>query len=270
MRQSAAKSYAYLLGVFLGDGCVSGNHYAQSTIDFDFAQAVEKAFGDIADRPAKITFQPKPKKDCNCRPAWTIYCGDPALAARLVEETREKTIIPAYVFDWDRELKKQFVIGLMDSEGFVARNHVHRGYNWTATNRSFYMGYKSCDLWVPDLMRIMESIGLKLGRAATERPRKPGYKTPTRFHIKMQSWVDAGCRFNIARKQSRVDEWASIGPYERRALHPRGGPQRLCSVDGCGNKHWARGLCQRHYDHDKHAQAKLRDYMPDPAQPVMI
>jgi len=248
--QSAAKSFAYILGVYLGDGCVRANDmaYTQSTIDKDFAEAVVRALADISDCPARVTYQEKPKKDQNCSPAWTVYCSDRTLGRRLVADTEKKQKIPEYVFGWGREVQRQFVIGLMDSEGFVAANHQHRGYEWQATNRSFYMGYKSCDPWVPELIRLMEGIGLKLGKVGQEQPRKPGYKTPTRFHVKMQSWIDSGCRFNIARKQDRVDQWGSIGPYERRAWHPRGGPQRLCSIDGCGVKHAAAGLCMQHYD----------------------
>lgn len=260
--QSAAKSFAYILGVYLGDGCVTkAGWYHQNTIDQDFAEAVKQAFDKIAVRPARITYQEKPKKDCNCSPQWAVQCSDPVLMRRLVDDTDRKQKIPDYVFGWDRELRQQFVIGLMDSEGFVAAIHRGQGYDWQVTNRSFYMGYKSCDPWVPELMRVMESIGLRLGKVGHEEPRKPGYKAPMRFAIKMQSWIDSGCRFNIARKQDRVDEWGSIGPYERRALHPRGGPQRLCSIEGCGVKYLAKGLCSRHY---YQAKAKLRDYTPDP------
>jgi hypothetical protein len=258
--QSAAKSYAYLLGVFLGDGCVTKGRYAQNTIDKDFADAVESALGQLTHKRVSVSYQEKPRPDRNCSPQWTINCSDRDLCARLVDDTQSKRIIPRYVFDWDVELKKQFIIGLMDSEGFVARNHNHKGYDWAQTNRSFYMGYKSCDVWIHDLITIMEGVGLKLGKVGVEKPRKPGYKTPSRFHIKMQSWIDAGMHFNIARKQSRVDEWGSVGPYERRALHPRNGPQRVCEVEGCDLKHLAKGFCWKHY---KQAQTKLRDYTPN-------
>ena len=220
--QSAGKSFAYILGVYLGDGCVNARgYYYQNTIDQDFAEAVKRAFDAIAVCPARITYMEKPAKGRNCSTQWTVLCSDRVLMQRLVADTGGKARIPEYVMGWERELRQQFVIGLMDSEGFVAANHRHRGYNWQATNRSFYMGYKSCDPWVPELIRVMESIGLKLGKVGLEQPRKPGYKIPRRFHIKMQSWIDSGCRFNIARKQARVDEWGLVGPYERRALHPR-------------------------------------------------
>ena len=84
-----------------------------------------------------------------------------------------------------------FIVGLMDSEGFVAGNSNHTG-------RRYYMGFKSCDVWVPEFVQILNSVGILVGKIGIEKPLKPGYKTPRRFAIKMQSWVDSGARFNIA------------------------------------------------------------------------
>jgi hypothetical protein len=83
------------------------------------------------------------------------------------------------------------------------------------------MGYKSCDVWVPDFIRLLQSVGIQHGKIGVEKPLRQGYKTPTRFAIKMQSWIDSGARFNIARKQKRVDEWAATEPYSQRSRYPR-------------------------------------------------
>lgn len=222
--QSAGKSYAYLLGVFLGDGCVTQQRSTNSgqevksypvfrlnTIDEDFAEATKAALSEFTDRPISIHKYAVSKSS---KPNYSLRCGDPKIALHLVEVTDGKSRIPDVVFGWSKEDKLSFIAGLMDSEGFVAANR-------NTTNRRFYMGFKSCDVWVPEFVKILESVGIKVGKVSTEEPRKPGYKTPTRFTIKMQSWADSGARFNICRKQQRVDEWALAGAYERRALHPR-------------------------------------------------
>ncbi len=132
----------------------------------------------------------------------------------LIEDTEGKKIIPDYVFEWPLENKLSFISGLMDSEGFVAANS-------NSTNRRFYMGFKSCDVWVPEFVRLLESVGVRIGKTQIEKPVLPHYKPPMRFTIKMQSWIDAGCRFNIKRKQERVEQWNEAGAYERRAKFPR-------------------------------------------------
>jgi len=222
--QSAGKSYAYLLGVYLGDGCVttqlstnSGKEvkrylvFRLNTIDEDFAEATKLALLEFTDRPIGIH---KHEVSKSSRPNYALRCGDPEICKHLVDVTEDKTKIPSFVSDWSREDKIAFIVGLMDSEGFVAANK-------NPTNRKYYMGFKSCDVWVPDFVKIIEGVGLKIGKVSQEKPRKSWYKTPTRFHIKMQSWVDSGARFHISRKQDRVDEWASAGAYTKRAKNPR-------------------------------------------------
>jgi hypothetical protein len=215
--QSAGKSYAYLLGVYLGDGCVTHSSVGQpvfrlNTIDADFALAVRSALVGLTDRPVWVGCHAVPR---STKPNHALRCGDPEICRVLVEDTRSKAEIPAYVFAWPRRNRLAFIAGLMDSEGFVAANRSN------PTNRRFYMGYKSCDAWVPDFVRLLEKTGIRIGRISVEQPLKPGYKTPMRFAIKMQSWIDAGGYFNISRKQARVEEWASAGAYERRAANPR-------------------------------------------------
>lgn len=212
--QDASKSFAYILGVYLGDGAVTewrqeGKSprliFRLNTIDQDFAEATKTALSDLSTLKVSIGSHAVPKSK---KPNHYIALGDRALCERLIADTEKKAIIPAYVFKWPRTLKLAFIVGIMDSEGFVAGNGNHTG-------RRFYMGYKSCDRWVHDLVRLMHSVGIITGKIGIEKPRFSGYKTPVRFAVKMQSWVDSGARFNIARKQARVDEWAATIPDPR-------------------------------------------------------
>lgn len=215
--QSADKSYAYLLGVYLGDGYVgSAGQFTMTTIDLDFAEAVQVAFAELG-IASKISVPRRDPRFSKSSDYYNLHSQVCQVCERLLDETQCKQRIPEWVASADAELRKRFVVGLMDSEGFVARKRP----TGLPTNRDYYMGYKSCDVWVPEFIRIMESVGLRIGKVSQEAPRKPHYKVPTRFHIKMQSWVDAGMRFNISRKQSRVDEWASVPAYALRSRHPR-------------------------------------------------
>ncbi len=214
--QSADKSYAYLLGVYLGDGCVTKtsngtNIFRLNTIDEDFALAVKSAIVDLTVTNVYLNCHAVKK---SIRPNYALGCNDIALCERLTSDTESKKVIPLHRLD-SEECKRAFVVGLMDSEGFVAEKTKNK------TGRAYYMGFKSCDIWVPDFIRLVQSIGLKIGKIQTEKPYKDGYKAPTRFHIKMQSWVDSGLKFNIKRKQERADRWAKTEPYSERSLYPR-------------------------------------------------
>jgi hypothetical protein len=210
---SAGKSYAYLFGVFLGDGCVTHSSdgypaFRLNTIDADFAAAVKAALSEHTERPVWVGCHAVAKSS---KPNHSLRCGDPEICRALVEDTKSKAEIPSWVFEAPRDHQMAFIAGLMDSEGFVAANKSN------PTNRRYYMGFKACDPWVPDFIRLLQAVGIRIGKIETEAPRRPGYRAPTRFTIKMQSWIDAGGYFNIARKQSRVEEWASADAYQRRA-----------------------------------------------------
>lgn len=211
--QSAGKSFAYLLGVYLGDGCITaakanGRHWRYvfrlNTIDADFAAATKAALHDIGCKTVCVSTYPV---KASVRPNHALWASlDEEVLDGMVEMTDRKQKLPDDIMDWPRDLKLAFIAGLMDSEGYVA------GKTGLTHGRRFYMGFKSCDVWVPDFIRLLESVGVRIGKVQTEAPRKAHYKPPTRFSIKMQSWIDAGCRFNIRRKQERVDEWAACPP----------------------------------------------------------
>lgn len=210
--QSASKSYAYLLGVYLGDGCVTTQGgklvFKVNTIDEDFALAVQNALKDIGCKSAIYKYGVKKSS----KPNYSLWCGDQELCKNLRIDCAGKTRFPVFTL---QQSAHAFIEGLMDSEGFVAEKTENK------TGRAYYMGFKSCDVWIPDFIRLLQSVGLKIGKTQTEKPVKPHYKAPTRFHIKMQSWVDSGMRFNIKRKQDRVDRWASTVPYSERSRFPR-------------------------------------------------
>lgn len=215
--QSVGKSYAYLLGVYLGDGCVTHTSegypvFRLNTIDADFAAATKAALSDLTDRPVWVGCHAVAKSN---KPNHALRCGDKEICRMLVDATQAKAELPGGAFNWPREERLSFIAGLMDSEGFVAANKSN------PTNRRFYMGFKSCDPWVPGFVRMLEVTGIRTGKVSQEAPYRPGYRTPMRFTIKMQSWIAAGAYFNIRRKQERVEEWASAGAYERRAVASR-------------------------------------------------
>lgn len=210
--QSAGKSFAYVLGVFLGDGCIDNPkrygrpgdwlRFRLNSIDADFVEAVKAALGEIVPSAVWVGGPYNDHRSRHSRQFYTLWCGHQVLCNTLLEMTQSKTALPPVVFDWPRDRKLALIAGLMDSEGFVAA-HQSR----PITGR-FYMGFKCCDPWIADFIRLLESVGIRIGKVSVEEPRKPGYKAPTRFTIKMQSWVTAGGYFNIARKQARVEAWS--------------------------------------------------------------
>ena len=201
--QSAGKSFAYVLGVYLGDGCITtwrmkGRSdrlmFRLNTIDEDFARATKAALLELTDYSVTVGSHKVPK---STKPNWYLALGDRVLCERLICDTDKKAKIPDYVYGWSRENKLAFIAGLMDSEGQVSINS--RG--------SIYMGFRSADRWFMDFIRVLQSVGLVLGKIGSDI--LPSGKIYRRVGIKMDSWAKSGARFNIIRKQNRVDAWAS-------------------------------------------------------------
>jgi hypothetical protein len=212
--QSAGKSFAYLLGVYLGDGCVTNvqgyDRFRLNTIDRDFAEATAKALGDVSEYRAAINGPYQDKRFSKSAPQWQLHCGDTAFCALLREMTANKTKLPDWIWTAPKDERLAFIGGLMDSEGFVSEDKNN------PTNRRWRMGFRTCDVWAADFVRFLEETDIRTSGFAEEQPTVAGRKLIYRFAIKLQSWVDSGARFNIQRKQQRVDEWASEPAYAQR------------------------------------------------------
>jgi hypothetical protein len=203
--QSAGKSWEYLVGVFLGDGCVTytGDRrypvFRLNTIDEDFMQATKEALHDLTDRHVSVSKEAVKRSP---RPNYALRCSDPEICALLKSQTDEKKKLPDWIWGADQDARLAFIAGLMDSEGYVSRQFGRRA-------GLFYMGFKSTDVWFDDFVRVLHMSGILTGKIGKEGPIKPHYRPSKRVTIKLASWVRSGAYFNIARKQVKVDEWLS-------------------------------------------------------------
>ena len=207
MGNHAGKSYAYLLGVYLGDGNVSYNGkrkmFQLTTIDTDFINSTSKALKDNSPKEPRVCeyVDNRWSKPCTL---YHLQHNDHDLAIRLQNDTGNKQWIPQYVFKYDKETLKQFITGVMDSEGTVAKGYANK--RWLSYN----MRFKCCDCWISDFHMLCQKIGLQVTKISEHKPYKPHYKTPYCFTIKLSSWVKENMRFNIERKNERVEEWRRL------------------------------------------------------------
>lgn len=214
--QSAGKTWAYLLGVYLGDGCVY-NHQGKlafrlNSIDNDFVEATRSAIRKLSDGPLNVNGPYADKRFPKAALHWELRSGDVRLCQALREETKDKKEIPSWLFQAPKDERLAFIAGLMDSEGFCAVN---------VEKRVGLLGFKSTDVWFDDFLRITQSVGIIHGKIGTEVPRKAHYKVPRRVSFNLVSWVESGAYFTIERKQRKVAEWASL-PFRRPLRNLRG------------------------------------------------
>jgi intein-encoded DNA endonuclease-like protein len=146
--QSAGTSLAYVFGVYLGDGCISQRkgydlyNFKMNCIDEDFASATANALSDVLGKEVSVNRcnDSKYTKGFYYAINTSIYIN----GKMFIDDTQSKTIIPSYVFDWGIESKKMFIIGLMDSEGYVCKKQTIPKDCNKLTNKSYFMGFKVC------------------------------------------------------------------------------------------------------------------------------
>lgn len=200
IRKPADKNWEYLVGVFLGDGCVTRQgpnrpFFRLNTIDQDFAFTTKEALHHFTDRAVTYCVHPVPKSK---KPNHSLQCGDPEICSRLQAETDFKKKLPDWIWTCDHEARLAFIAGLMDSEGYCCING----------SGSLNIGYCSCDAWFDDFIRVLNKAGIEVGKIGTVMRYKAHHKTPRRFTIKKPSWLRSGAYFTIERKQRKIDEWA--------------------------------------------------------------
>lgn len=111
-----SQPYAYILGVYLGDGWVvnsyGDNRVGLKCIDIDFIFATYIAFEDLQtkNKPCLYSNVSKNSKGhIGKKPMYQVSVADKELNLKLKTDTNFKQIIPEYVFQWDRKNKIAFI-----------------------------------------------------------------------------------------------------------------------------------------------------------------
>ena len=214
--QSAGKEFAYLLGVYLGDGCILqdkrwvniGYKFQLVCIDYDFIEKVQQSINILLEKLPNIkTVNMTTKGKENRKQQYKMVISN-IFWKTFVDDTCNKKIIPEYVWNWDKELIKQFIIGIMDSEGYCAKCK-----KYTGTIYSYQLGIGMAESYTWDIWRLFQKIGtettqpqLMLQKVKMRKDGTP-HKDCFRWQIKIPSFDSSGLYFNIKRKQERVEEY---------------------------------------------------------------
>lgn len=205
--QSAGKSFAYVLGVYIGDGCITKPknrpNYSYSfrldVIDKDFA---EKFNNELLKLNCKTSFREYKRND---RPCYIVETRDKEITRVLLEDTDHKKLVPQYVQKWDTENKLAFISGVMDSEGFICK----RKKTMKNGLPSFQLGIKMDFDILKQIKPIMQSVGIKVGKyTMTLKKWCVNVQTAT-LSINLKSWVFSNAHFNIERKEDKVKQYIS-------------------------------------------------------------
>jgi len=209
---------SYIIGVYLGDGCVNVGQvlyrnkkdycwkyeFSLGAIDKDFVDYTAKCLKKILGKDVMVHFQKAKNK--KSQDIWRCSVANKDLCEWLKKITRNKQKIPYIIWNANNELKKYFLMGIMDSEGYVEKDK-RPNHNYVS------VGFSMQGLLPDQIVRLFQQIGVRHGKRGVDNRTFNGKKRSSsliRYRLNTMDFIRSGLRFNIARKQKRLDDYASI------------------------------------------------------------
>lgn len=201
--QSADKDYAYVLGVYIGDGCISKPKNTKNkwslqleVIDKDFAEEFATCLERLGSKVLRYFDYEYPSRPHSF--FHRVVCRNHDLIKTFLRDTDNKKKIPEYVYKWSRENQMKFIEGIMDSEGYISK----RTQIMTNGLPSFMMGIKMDYEILKQIRPIFQHLNIRTGKYTMGKC-YANVQTAN-LSINLWSWTQSGVHFNIKRKEDRV------------------------------------------------------------------
>jgi|GEM_PF-3510190 len=194
------KCLSYVIGVYFGDGCVCLN-YGGVKAKYFRLEVIDRDFRDYTADCCEEVFSWRAATRFETMKAGTKFYG---LQVRGVGNyiesiTGKRRFIPNFVYKTD-ENKRAFVEGLLDSEGWISMYQPKNGNSFV-----FSLGFAVTSEVIHELARLLSQLNVKHGKiSTTTKNRKKPLKS---LHINIPSFIASGLKFNIARKQERIEKF---------------------------------------------------------------
>jgi hypothetical protein len=150
-------------------------------IDEEFAQRVQEAIGNLTGQLHNTIFV----RETPAREYYKAYSGNQELCEWLQRVTCDKRIIPDVMVDAMPVLKKEFIAGLMDGDGWICVSEKD------SRATQFHLGYACTDPWIHDMVDMLNGLGVTTGKVI--RQNNGGVRPLYRFELNKRDFVKQGC-----------------------------------------------------------------------------
>lgn len=191
------KELAYLLGVYLTDGSISGKNFEMGVIDRDFAEFTLQCLKKIKPDSKSFVRINDEKTGWNKSTIFRIKVGLGDYAEWFQRITNHKHHLPFNIWKENDGIKRWFIAGIMDGDGWISK---------TARVNSPQFQYRIGiggveEGWIYEFRELLNSFSVKCNKI--ERVLTKSGKWFCRFNVKPKTFFDAKLFFTIKRKQSR-------------------------------------------------------------------
>jgi len=212
---------AYSVGFFLGDGSLSnapftstrnGKTYFHNDVVFvcsdkEPIERVQFQLENVFGKKYSITERTLKSGILH----WRITAHKRDIFDWFSVNTNWKNEVPGYYFSASKEVKKELIRGLMDSDGHCAEFTDNGNKRWT-------VGFSNNKIEIiNNCAALMQMVGIKVGKIAEGH--KKGYRTTYMIRPNPRSFHESGMFFYASRKQEKFDRYVEhvIGSETLRA-----------------------------------------------------
>lgn len=197
------KDTAYLLGVYLTDGSITKeNKFILQVIDKDFAENTLSCIKKIkTDCNANIWTRDNKTGTWNKQIQYCISVGFTRFKYFFEEQTGKKHHIPYIIWDAPLIIKKWFIAGIMDGDGWISKTKRQNSDKY-----QYRVGIGGIEEgWIYEFEKLLHQMGVSTCKK--ELIKKENRIPFVRFSIKTKDFKEKGLFFTIKRKQQRLIDY---------------------------------------------------------------
>lgn len=197
--QDVIEELAYVLGAFQGDGYYTYHYYGNGGW---YMIGISKGNKEVIERCQEIVngffgtkYKLLDKRIKSGLVIWTLRTSRQVIYDVFTTATQWKTDIPRRIISGSRESQIEYLAGLFDTDGSVAKN-----------NGRFQLKFSSTELKVvQSVALLLQRLGVLVGKIGDYQ--KGGYKTIYNIQPNLRSFNEAGCKFYNHKKARRLQEY---------------------------------------------------------------
>jgi len=191
------KEVAYLFGVYLTDGSISDCNFNLQVIDKDFVEFTLDCWKKLVPTTKAYVRKRCDKTSWNKQDRYIIKLGIGEFAEWFKQQTNNKHHLPLFIWDANEGIKKWFIAGIMDGDGWISKTKRPTGDKF-----QYRIGIGGVEEgWIHEFRELLNSLHIKCNKV--ERVLTKNGKWFCRFGIKPKDFFDAKLFFTIKRKKDR-------------------------------------------------------------------
>jgi len=216
--ENPSKELAYLFGVYLTDASITSRikptkncTFQLQVIDKDFAsftlQCLKKILPNCNGNVNKYDQEGSGFNSGNQITKYCVGVGFTKYKDYFESQTSKKHHIPYFIWDADLSIKKWFIAGIMDGDGYISLVYKNR------INPRVTIGIgKGTDGWIWEFKKFLEKLKIRINKPEIMPPdyTKNGSVTMVRFKINARDFINNGLFFTIERKQKKLKKAIEI------------------------------------------------------------